>query len=121
MESRPIMGRASWVRRGGWVLAWLLVTGCQQQDELLTESNFQQRFSEIENTNNNQPGTLTDNDVRAVLGPGQIVHSGDPSIRDLPPGVVNGELNWLMWSKGNEQLIVGFADNHVATICRMRR
>ena len=107
--------------RYGVFLACLVAVGCQRQNSLLSLSNFLQKFNEIEAASNERPGTLTVNDVEAVLGPGQVVRPGDPSIRDLPPGAVTGDLKYLLWSMGNEQLIAGFAEGRLASVCRVRR
>jgi hypothetical protein len=107
----------------GIVLACLIVGGCQKPNTVLTAANYRLRFDQAEDANRQRPGELGPNDLAALLGPGELVRTGDADLASMPslPGVAAGNLKWVRWGYLNEVLLVGFIDDRVSMIGRLRR
>jgi hypothetical protein len=114
--------KSSWFC-GGIVLACLIVGGCQKSKTVLTAANYRLRFDQAEDANRQRPGELSPNDLAALLGPGELVPAGDADLASMPslPGVVPSSLKWVRWACLNEVLLVGFIDDRVSIIGRLRR
>jgi hypothetical protein len=112
--------KSSWLWCG-IVLACLIFGGCQKPNSALSAANYQQKFSEVEAANQARPGNLAPRDIEAILGPGEAISAGDSDLANPPPGLTTAGLKWSRWAHGNEILLVGFADSHVASVVRLRR
>lgn len=105
----------------GVILASLIAGGCQQQNTVLSQANYKQKFDQVESDYHAKPGELKLGDCEAVLGLGESITAGHTDLVNAPPGIMNANLKWSRWEYQNEVLLVGFADNRAATMVRLRR
>lgn len=106
------------------VLAHLAWQGPPRND-VLTAENYRQKFDQIEQTQQQRPGTLAPAAVEAILGPGQIVQSSHPDLAGPAFAGTNEVSRWTRWEYLHETLIVGYtaggAAESVSLTVRLRR